>query len=137
MPLSDLAAESFVCYPRDAGTSLYGQMISLCRAAGFNPRIGQEAREISTIVGLVAAGLGVALLPASLQRIQVDGVVFRRLSDPGAVTTMWLTWRQTRPRRRRGPSSTRPPGSRRRPRPGRFMVAAARCSRRPSPAGHN
>jgi DNA-binding transcriptional LysR family regulator len=69
-------------------------MIGLCRDAGFSPRLGQEAREVSTIVGLVAAGLGVSLLPASLQRIQVEGVVFRRLSDPGAVTTMWLTWRR-------------------------------------------
>ncbi|MDR6290144.1 DNA-binding transcriptional LysR family regulator [Inquilinus ginsengisoli] len=93
MPLADLAGESFVCYPRDAGTSLYDQMIGLCRDAGFSPRLGQEAREVSTIVGLVAAGLGVSLLPASLQRIQVEGVVFRRLTDPGAFTTMWLTWR--------------------------------------------
>ena len=93
MPLADLADEAFVCYPRDAGTSLYDQMIGLCRDAGFSPRLGQEAREVSTIVGLVAAGLGVSLLPASLQRIQVEGVVFRRLTDPGAFTTMWLTWR--------------------------------------------
>lgn len=94
LALAELADESFVCYPRDAGTSLYDQMIGLCQDAGFSPRLGQEAREVSTIVGLVAAGLGVSLLPASLQRIQVEGVVFRRLSDPGAVTTMWLTWRR-------------------------------------------
>lgn len=94
LALAELAGESFVCYPRDSGTSLYDQMIGLCRDAGFSPRLGQEAREVSTIVGLVAAGLGVSLLPASLQRIQVEGVVFRRLSDPGAVTTMWLTWRR-------------------------------------------
>lgn len=94
IPLVELAEELFVCYPRSAGTSLYDQLISLCRQAGFSPRLGQEAREPSTIMGLVAAGLGVALLPVSLQRVRVDGVVFRRLTDPGAETIMSLAWRR-------------------------------------------
>ena len=54
----------------------------------------QEAGEAMTIIGLVAAGLGVSVLPASYQRIRIDGVVYRTLLDPEAVTAVWLVQRK-------------------------------------------
>jgi DNA-binding transcriptional LysR family regulator len=47
-----------------------------------------------TIIGLVAAGLGVSVLPASYQRIRIDGVVYRTLLDQEAVTAVWLVQRK-------------------------------------------
>lgn len=83
----------FVMYPPGAGTGIYPQIFRLCREAGFAPRIGQVAGEASTIIGLVAAGCGVSILPSSFGRIRMDGVVYRPLSGKAASTTLLLARR--------------------------------------------
>ena len=92
--IRDLALLPFVMYPADAGTGIYPQLFRLCRAAGFEPRVAQEAGEASTIIGLVAAGSGVTVLPASFQHIQLEGVCYRPLSDADAITTLLLARRR-------------------------------------------
>jgi DNA-binding transcriptional LysR family regulator len=94
VPLKKLATEPFVFFPRDSGTSLYDQVVSLCRRAGFIPRIEQEARENATILGLVAAGLGVSILPASLRSSGVANVTNCKLTPAGVPTSMWLIYRR-------------------------------------------
>lgn len=94
LAIAALAEEPFVFFPRSYGTGLYDQVIALTRQAGFSPRIAQEASEAMTIIGLVSAGLGVLILPASFRRTRVDGVVYRTLSDPEATTAVWLVRRQ-------------------------------------------
>ncbi len=94
LSLSALAAEPFVFFPRSYGSGLHAQLLSLARAAGFSPLITQEAGEVMTIIGLVAAGLGVTVLPASYQRMRIDGVVYRTLLDPGATSSIWLAQRK-------------------------------------------
>jgi DNA-binding transcriptional LysR family regulator len=88
-----LKDEAFVMYPRESGTGVYDQIIALCQQAGFAPQVAQEARESPTIVALVAAGLGVALVPASLRSINVNGVAYRPLREKGARSAMWLVLR--------------------------------------------
>ncbi|WP_042297930.1 LysR substrate-binding domain-containing protein [Paraburkholderia bannensis] len=88
-----LATEQFVMYPADSGTGAYEQVMSMCRHAGFAPEVVQEALSAATMVGLVAAGLGVALVPESFQRIEATGVVFRPLRDSQARSAMWLVFR--------------------------------------------
>jgi len=94
MYLSELALEPFVFFPRSYGSGLYAQLLTLARQAGFSPHFAQEAGEAMTIIGLVAAGLGVSVLPASYQRIRIDGVVYRPLLDPDAVSAVWLVQRK-------------------------------------------
>nr|WP_218035231.1 LysR family transcriptional regulator [Pseudomonas aeruginosa] len=94
LAIAALAEEPFVFFPRSYGTGLYDQVIALTRQAGFSPRIAQEASEAMTIIGLVSAGLGVSILPASFRRTRVDGVVYRTLSDPEATTAVWLVRRE-------------------------------------------
>lgn len=94
LAIAALAEEPFVFFPRSYGTGLYDQVIALTRQAGFSPRIAQEASEAMTIIGLVSAGLGVSILPASFRRTRVDGAVYRTLSDPEATTAVWLVRRQ-------------------------------------------
>lgn len=94
LEIAALAEEPFVFFPRTFGTGLYDQLIALTREAGFSPRIAQEASEAMTIIGLVSAGLGVSVLPASFRRTRVDGVVYRTLLDPGATTAVWLVRRR-------------------------------------------
>lgn len=92
--LSELATEPFVFFPRTYGSGLYAQLMDLARAAGFTPLITQEAGEVMTIIGLVAAGLGVTVLPASYRRMRIDGVVYRTLLDPEATSAVWLVQRK-------------------------------------------
>ena len=92
--LAELGEEPFVFFPRSFGTGLYDQLLELARAAGFVPRIVQEASEAMTLIGLVATGLGVTVLPASFSRMRIDGVVCRTLLDPGATTAVWLVRRR-------------------------------------------
>ena len=96
--LAELADEPFVFFPRSFGTGLYEQVLGLARGAGFSPRIVQEASEAMTLIGLVATGLGVTVLPASFSRLRIDGVVYRTLRDADASTAVWLV-------RRRGEAS--------------------------------
>ena len=79
LPLAALAKETFVLYKRPGGPGLYDTIIAACRGAGFSPRVGQEAPRILSTLNLVAAGLGVSIVPASLRRLAMDGVVYRSL----------------------------------------------------------
>lgn len=83
LPLAGLAAETFILYRRPVGPGLHDAIIAACDRAGFSPRIGQEAPRMLSTLSLVAAGLGVALVPRSMSRLQSDGVVYRPL-DPAA-----------------------------------------------------
>jgi DNA-binding transcriptional LysR family regulator len=93
LAIKELAELPFVMYPPGAGTGIYPQIFRLCRAAGFVPRIGQTAGEASTIIGLVAAGSGITLLPSSFDRIRMDGVCYRPLLDREATTMLLLAQR--------------------------------------------
>jgi DNA-binding transcriptional LysR family regulator len=78
VPLALLAKEPFVMFPRVRGPAYFDHLIRLCNDAGFTPRIVQEAPQLD-IVSLVAAGLGVALLPASIRKIRRAGIALRPL----------------------------------------------------------
>jgi DNA-binding transcriptional LysR family regulator len=85
LPLSELAKETFILYKRPGGPGLYDTIITACRSVGFSPRVGQEAPRIISTLNLVAAGLGVSVVPESLKRLQMDGVVYRRLAQSAAL----------------------------------------------------
>ena len=95
--IEELRELPFVMYPAGAGTGIYPQIFRLCREAGFVPRIGQVAGEASTIIGLVAAGCGVSVLPASFDRIRLDGVRYRPLAGSAANTSLLLAQRKDEP----------------------------------------
>ena len=92
--LAALATEPFVLFPRKVGTSLYDQIVGLCRRAGFSPRVEQEAIQMQTIVSLVAAGMGVALVPASLLSMRRTGVAYRPLAERSATVEVGVVWRR-------------------------------------------
>ncbi len=93
MTLRSLASQPFILFPRQAGPGLYDLIIGFCRRAGFAPRIEQEATHMQTIVSLVAAGMGVALVPASLQAMRRTGVRYRPLAEKSPAVETGLTWR--------------------------------------------
>ncbi len=92
--LAELAGEDFISFPADVGTDLPGVLRALCRQAGFEPRIVQTAREATTQIGLVAAGLGVAVLPAPLESVRIARVRYLALAEPEAQFRLALAIRE-------------------------------------------
>ncbi|MEW9553265.1 LysR family transcriptional regulator [Nonomuraea sp. NPDC050783] len=93
LPVAALAGEPFVMFPRRYGPALHDRITAVARAAGFEPRVVQEAVQMQTIVGLVAAGIGVAIVPESVARLRRGDVVFRPLAPATRVVTLDVTWR--------------------------------------------
>ena len=79
--LSGLADQPFVLHPTVLGGGLHEHILALCSEAGFVPRIAQPARETSTMLALVAAGLGLSIVPSVYERICPPGVVLQPLAD--------------------------------------------------------
>lgn len=92
--LASLADEAFIMYPYDLGGGLYDITMSLCRKAGFVPRIEQEAKTVPMAVSLAAAGLGVALVPGCIRQVHTAGTVYRELNDPAATTELAIAYRK-------------------------------------------
>jgi DNA-binding transcriptional LysR family regulator len=93
LPLARLKDAPFILFPRHMAPGLYDDIVSFCRQAGFSPRVEQEAIQMQTIVSLVSAGLGVALIPASMRNLGRTGVVYRALREPSPLTEIALAWR--------------------------------------------
>ena len=80
LSLKSLSQEQFIGYPRAAGTGLYDAVIASCIANGFSPNIAHETPQIVSTLNLVASAMGVSVVPASMERLQLDGVAYRRLT---------------------------------------------------------
>jgi DNA-binding transcriptional LysR family regulator len=92
--LRSLKNEPFILFPRLLAPGLYDLIISLCQQAGFSPNVTQEAIQMQTIVSLVAGGLGIAIVPESLQNLQRTGVVYKTVQEPTLKTAIAIIWRQ-------------------------------------------
>ncbi|WP_069862613.1 LysR substrate-binding domain-containing protein [Pseudomonas citronellolis] len=71
-----LAGESFISFPHSTAPALHEAVMQCCRNSGFEPRIQLEPHLQQTIVNLVAEGLGVALVPDSMRKMQLPGAAF-------------------------------------------------------------
>lgn len=86
LPLAALAGEIFILYRRPVGPGLHDAIIAACDRAGFSPTIGQEAPRMLSTLSLVAAGLGVTVVPASMSRLGAEGVVYRPVDQSAPLT---------------------------------------------------
>lgn len=93
-----LADEPFVLFPAELAPGLHAQVMALCRAAGFTPRVVEESRELYTSVSLVEAGIGVSILPASVEKLGWRGVRYRAIPSASAETRIAAAWRKDRGR---------------------------------------
>ncbi|WP_457206792.1 LysR substrate-binding domain-containing protein [Nocardioides sp. P5_C9_2] len=89
--MADLRTEDFVLFA-GASSVVSAAVRRSCREAGFAPRVAHEAPGISVMLPLVAAGLGIALVPASVRSAPLDGVVFRDVTDAASLD-LALAWR--------------------------------------------
>jgi DNA-binding transcriptional LysR family regulator len=86
LPLRALAGETFIAFGQDNWPGLYEPIFAACRAAGFTPNVGQMAPRVISALNLVATGLGVSIVPTSLQRLRMDGLSFRPIMGRPQVT---------------------------------------------------
>jgi DNA-binding transcriptional LysR family regulator len=78
--LADLSNEAFVQVRREAGSALFDEIVTACRSAGFEPKMSLPAPQIASAVTLVAAGLGISIVPSAITQVQIQGVAYRPLS---------------------------------------------------------
>lgn len=88
--LRQLATDDFVLFPRSVGLSLHDAIIGACHASGFEPRLTLEVPQLSSVINLVAAGMGVSVVPASLSQVQVHGVCHLDIRGPAPLATLGL-----------------------------------------------
>jgi DNA-binding transcriptional LysR family regulator len=77
--LSALSEETFILYRRPSSPGLYDTIIAACHASGFSPKVGQEAPKLVSTLSLVAAGLGISIIPESMARLDTRGITYLRL----------------------------------------------------------
>ncbi|MBI2725814.1 MAG: LysR family transcriptional regulator [Polaromonas sp.] len=93
--LAELTSEAFVLSPRSKRCGLYDQVIRVCNSAGFNPAVAQETGEMQIMLGFVAEGVGITLLPAHVTKLVAQGVVFRPLLEASAAGELASAHRAT------------------------------------------
>jgi DNA-binding transcriptional LysR family regulator len=91
--LRSLAPEAFVALAPDVQPEIHRRLVAACVAAGFEPRIAQTARTIHAVTALVAAGLGVALVPESVRKLGRAGVSWRRVRGRLPTVEISAAWR--------------------------------------------
>lgn len=80
--LSRLADEPLIIFPRELGPGFYDAILAAYQNAGVTPPLGQQAPQIAGTIPLVAAGLGISVVPQSLQQLHTGGVTFHKINDP-------------------------------------------------------
>jgi DNA-binding transcriptional LysR family regulator len=94
LALAALPPLPLIVFPRAISPALYDAILSVFRDAGVTPEIGQQAIQMQTIVSLVSAGMGMALVPQSVSNLMRPGVEYRALSDVTPLVETGLAWRR-------------------------------------------
>jgi len=95
-PLSALAREHIILFTRTINPPVYDAILATFVRAGLSPRLAQEAPQVASAIPMVAAGLGVTLVPQSMSRLHPDGVVFVPVEEPVLPAEICLAYRRTR-----------------------------------------
>jgi len=91
--MEDLSAERFILVEREVWPSWYDDIVSKCRDAGFSPIVRQNVKEIQTIIGLVAAGLGISIVPSSTANLYTRDVAYINIERNAPRVEMSIAWR--------------------------------------------
>lgn len=95
LTVKSLSKEQFILFPRLFSPGLHDAIISLFQNAGFTPIVAQEAIQMQTIVSLVAAQMGVAIVPSSLQNLQRTGVIYKTIKESVPEIAINVIWRKS------------------------------------------
>ncbi len=94
IPLAQLEAYDFVLYRRLAGQDLFDNIMANCYQAGFSPRIVQEAPRLTSSLNLIAAGIGLSIVPAAIRDFWNNQIVYKNIqSNPPCIAPIYAVWR--------------------------------------------
>jgi DNA-binding transcriptional LysR family regulator len=93
--ITSLAQESFIAMRYTEGVGFHAQVDDICRQHQFVPRITQRAQQFAAVASMVGAGLGVALVPASIRNLRLPNVAFRPLAGIKETSTLALVFRKS------------------------------------------
>ncbi|HEX8955864.1 MAG TPA: LysR substrate-binding domain-containing protein [Burkholderiaceae bacterium] len=94
LQLERLREQPLIIFPRHIAPGLHDAILACFHDAGVTPRIAQEAIQMQTIVGLVSAGMGIALVPQSVSNLRRPGVEYRSLAGKVPLVETGLAWRR-------------------------------------------
>ena len=94
VPLKTLDDMPLIIFPRRIAPAFHDAILACLHDAGLTPRIGQEAIQMQTIVGLVSAGMGFALVPQSVSNLKRPGVEYKALAGNPTLVETGLAWRR-------------------------------------------
>lgn len=89
-----LEDEHLVIFPRRYGPGGYDLIVEMCIEAGFRPQVVQETVEINAVIGLVNAGMGVSIVPASIRQLRIEGIRYIPLAGDHPVWDLSMAWRK-------------------------------------------
>jgi DNA-binding transcriptional LysR family regulator len=92
IPAASLGDEAFILPNHEPGVSFYEHTVMVGRHGGFQPRIVQRGRDFLTILSMVSMGLGIAIVPTSMRRVHLPGIIFRDLADLDHRAQLSLTY---------------------------------------------
>jgi DNA-binding transcriptional LysR family regulator len=95
--LQDVADQPLIIFPRHLAPALHDAILACFHDAGLTPQIAQEAIQMQTIVGLVSAGMGIALVPQSVSNLKRPGVEYKALAGKTPLVETGLAWRRDNP----------------------------------------
>lgn len=95
--LKQMSGQPLIIFPRRLSPRFYDLILGCFTAAGIEPQIGQEAIQMQTIVSLVSAGMGIALVPQSVSNLKRPGVEYRALQERTPTVEIGLAWRRDNP----------------------------------------
>lgn len=93
LSVADLRREEFISLPRANGPSFQAQIVGFCRDAGFCPTVLREVGDSQAMMGMVGAGMGVAIVPESVRHLKTDGVEYRHLPDLAHRADIVVAWK--------------------------------------------
>lgn len=90
--LIELENDPFILTGRESNQIYYDRIINSCGEVGFSPNIIQETKEMSTLISLVSAGIGIAIVPDSIKALLQNEVIYRKIKNNKFTTVTALVW---------------------------------------------
>lgn len=92
--LLDLQDDAFILYPRHGGFGLSETVVAACITAGFQPRVAQHSPQMTSTINLVAASIGIAIVPHCMRPLRPDAVRFLAIAHAGLTAELRLAYRE-------------------------------------------
>lgn len=93
--LNEIEDDPLIIFPRELGPGFYDSILAAYQQSGATPPLGQQAPQIAGTIPLVAAGLGVSVVPESLKQLHTEGITYHEIEEPAPYSNLAIALRKT------------------------------------------